>query len=157
MGGGSSKSTCDGPGFAVCLRTLISIEVDTKGSLTKPLDDVYRRILSDAVDADRRESDEIALTKQILAAVLTVGQPLSVASLGGLLGVPAWQVRAMLDRGQRGHVSKLGVIRLTAQRPEARCDCTSSWVRRYLIVIMANFMEKQQPIDLVLGYVMYQN
>ncbi|KAJ7503976.1 hypothetical protein B0H11DRAFT_1710483, partial [Mycena galericulata] len=82
----------------VRLRTLISIEVDTKGPLTKPLDDVYRRILSDAVDADRRESDEIALTKQILAAVLTVGQPLSVASLGGLLGVPAWQVRAMLDR-----------------------------------------------------------
>ncbi|KAJ7491537.1 hypothetical protein B0H11DRAFT_1718831, partial [Mycena galericulata] len=79
------------------LRTLISIKVDTKGPLTKPLDDVYRRILSGVVDTDRRESDEIALTKRILAAVVTVGHPVSVASLGGLLGVPAWQVRAMLD------------------------------------------------------------
>ncbi|KAJ6564870.1 peptidase C14 [Mycena vulgaris] len=78
------------------LQTLISIKVDTKGLLTKPLDNIYRHILSDAMD--RRESDEIALTKQILAAVLTVGQPVSVASLGGLLGVPAWRVRAMLDR-----------------------------------------------------------
>ncbi|KAJ7879347.1 WD40 repeat-like protein [Mycena leptocephala] len=80
------------------LQTLISIKVDPKGPLTKPLDDIYRRILSDAVDTDRRESDEIALTRQVLAAILTVGQPVSVASLGGLLGVPAWRVRAMLDR-----------------------------------------------------------
>ncbi|KAJ7869474.1 hypothetical protein B0H14DRAFT_2346075 [Mycena olivaceomarginata] len=80
------------------LQTLISIKVDSKGPLTKPLDDIYRSILSDAMDTDRLESDEIALTKQILAAVLTMGQPVSVASLGGLLGVPAWQVRARLDR-----------------------------------------------------------
>ncbi|KAJ7430063.1 hypothetical protein B0H11DRAFT_1839265, partial [Mycena galericulata] len=80
------------------LRTLISIKVDTKGPLTKPLDDLYRHILSDAVDMDRHESEEIALTKQILAAILTVGQPVSVATLSGLLGVPAWEVRAMLDR-----------------------------------------------------------
>ncbi|KAJ7934534.1 hypothetical protein B0H13DRAFT_2488367 [Mycena leptocephala] len=80
------------------LQTLLSIKVDTKGPLTKPLDNVYRRILSDAMDADRHDSDEITLTKRILAAVLTVGQPVSVASLGGLLGVPAWQVRAMLGR-----------------------------------------------------------
>ncbi|KAJ6528426.1 hypothetical protein B0H19DRAFT_1083372 [Mycena capillaripes] len=79
------------------LRTLISIKVDTEGSLTKPLDNIYRHILSNAMDMDRLKRDEIALTKQILAAVLTVGQPVSVASLGGLLGVPAWQVRARLD------------------------------------------------------------
>ncbi|KAJ7224877.1 hypothetical protein C8J57DRAFT_1148246, partial [Mycena rebaudengoi] len=80
------------------LQTLISLEVDTKGPLTKPLDDVYTCILLDAVDPDRRERHEIATTKQILAALLTVGQPVSVASLGGLLGVPARRVRAMLDR-----------------------------------------------------------
>ncbi|KAJ6562705.1 WD40-repeat-containing domain protein [Mycena vulgaris] len=80
------------------LRTLINMKVDTKGPLTKPLDDVYRHILSDAMDTDRRERDEIVLMKQILATVLTVSQPLSVASLGGLLEVPAQRVRAMLDR-----------------------------------------------------------
>ncbi|KAJ7307847.1 hypothetical protein DFH08DRAFT_641019, partial [Mycena albidolilacea] len=80
------------------LRALISMTIDTKGPLTKPLDDVYRHILSDAMDPDRRENSEIALTKQILAAVLTVSQPLSVASLGGLLAVPSQRVRAMLDR-----------------------------------------------------------
>ncbi|KAJ7455675.1 hypothetical protein B0H11DRAFT_1690366, partial [Mycena galericulata] len=80
------------------LRTLITIKVDTKGPLTKPLDDLYKHILSDAVDMDKHESEEIALTKQILAAILTVGQPVSVATLSGLLGVAAWEVRAMLDR-----------------------------------------------------------
>ncbi|KAJ7920234.1 peptidase C14, partial [Mycena leptocephala] len=80
------------------LQALISMNIDTEGPLTRPLDDVYRRILSGAMDPDRRESGEITLTKQILAAVLTVSQPLSVASLGGLLRVPARQVRAMLDR-----------------------------------------------------------
>ncbi|KAF8197182.1 quinon protein alcohol dehydrogenase-like superfamily [Mycena galopus ATCC 62051] len=80
------------------LRTLISMKVDRKGPLTKPLDEIYGRILRDAVDTDKRESDEIGLTKRILAAILTVGQPISVASLGGLLGVPVGQVRAMLDR-----------------------------------------------------------
>ncbi|KAJ6528417.1 WD40-repeat-containing domain protein, partial [Mycena capillaripes] len=80
------------------LQTLISIKVDTEGSLTKPLDDIYRHILSNAMDMDRLKSNEVALTKQILAAILTVGQPVSVASLGGLLRVPPWQVRARLDR-----------------------------------------------------------
>ncbi|KAF7341547.1 hypothetical protein MVEN_01892400 [Mycena venus] len=80
------------------LHTLINIKVDTNGPLTKPLDDVYRHILSEAMNMDRHESHEIALTKQILAAVLTVRKPLSVASLGGLLGVSTHQVRAMLDR-----------------------------------------------------------
>ncbi|KAF8137957.1 hypothetical protein K438DRAFT_1738280, partial [Mycena galopus ATCC 62051] len=80
------------------LQALISMNMDTKGPLTRPLDEVYRRILSEAMDPDRRESGEIVLTKQILAAVLTVSQPLSIASLGGLLGVPAQQVRAMLDQ-----------------------------------------------------------
>ncbi|KAJ7796377.1 hypothetical protein B0H14DRAFT_77998 [Mycena olivaceomarginata] len=55
------------------LRTLISMKVDRKGPLTKPLDDVYRHILSDAMDTDRIESDEIALTKRILSVILTVG------------------------------------------------------------------------------------
>ncbi|KAJ7928204.1 WD40-repeat-containing domain protein, partial [Mycena leptocephala] len=80
------------------LRTLIGIKVDAKGPLTKPLDNVYRHILSDAMGPDRRERGEIVLTKQILAAVLTVSQPLSVASLGGLLEVSAQRVRAMLDQ-----------------------------------------------------------
>ncbi|KAF7364754.1 hypothetical protein MVEN_00345300 [Mycena venus] len=78
------------------LQTLISLKVDTKGPLTKPLDDFYSHILWDSMDPDRRENQEIALTKQILAAVLTVRKPLSVATLGGLLGVPTWQVREML-------------------------------------------------------------
>ncbi|KAJ7301107.1 WD40-repeat-containing domain protein, partial [Mycena albidolilacea] len=82
----------------VRLQALLSIKVDTKGPLTKPLDDVYRHILSDAMDLNRFESDEIALTKQILAVILTVGQPVSVATLGGLVGVPAGRVQAMLDR-----------------------------------------------------------
>ncbi|KAJ7792034.1 hypothetical protein B0H14DRAFT_2319735, partial [Mycena olivaceomarginata] len=44
------------------------------------------------------DSDEIVLTKYILAVILTVGQPVSVATLCGLVGVPAGRVRAMLDR-----------------------------------------------------------
>ncbi|KAJ7060563.1 hypothetical protein C8F01DRAFT_988842, partial [Mycena amicta] len=80
------------------LQKLLSMKVETKGPLTRPLDKVYSHILSDAMDPERLESSEIALTKQILAAVLTVRQPLSVTSLSGLLGVPAQQVKAMLDR-----------------------------------------------------------
>ncbi|KAJ7824136.1 WD40-repeat-containing domain protein, partial [Mycena leptocephala] len=80
------------------LQTLISIKVDTKGPLTKPLDNIYTHILWDSMNPDRRESREIALTKRIIAAVLTVRKPLSVATLGGLLGEPAWQVREMLTR-----------------------------------------------------------
>ncbi|KAJ7440850.1 hypothetical protein B0H11DRAFT_2252667 [Mycena galericulata] len=80
------------------LQTLISSEVYTKGPLTKPLDDLYNHILLDAVNIHRDESKEISLTKQILGTILTMGQPVSVASLGGLLGVPAWQVRERLDR-----------------------------------------------------------
>ncbi|KAJ7619034.1 WD40-repeat-containing domain protein, partial [Mycena rosella] len=80
------------------LQALVSMKMDTKGPLTRPLDKVYSHILSEAMDQDRHESSEIALTKQILAAVLTVRQPLSVTSLSGLLGVPAQQVKAMLDR-----------------------------------------------------------
>ncbi|KAJ7429866.1 hypothetical protein B0H11DRAFT_1944084 [Mycena galericulata] len=57
------------------LQTLISIKVDTKGPLTKPLDDVYRHILRESMNPDRHESKEIALTKRILAAVLTVRKP----------------------------------------------------------------------------------
>ncbi|KAF7364761.1 hypothetical protein MVEN_00346000 [Mycena venus] len=80
------------------LQALISIKVDTKGPLTKPLDDIYSHILWDSMNPDRRENQEIALTKQILAAILTVRKPLSIAALGSLLKVDAWQVREMLAR-----------------------------------------------------------
>ncbi|KAJ7441363.1 quinon protein alcohol dehydrogenase-like superfamily [Mycena galericulata] len=80
------------------LQTLISSKVYTKGPLTKPLDDLYNHILLNAVNIHRDESKEISLTKQILGTILMVGQPVSVALLGGLLGVPAWQVRERLDR-----------------------------------------------------------
>jgi hypothetical protein len=35
----------------VCLQALLSIKVDTKRPLTKPLDDVYRHILSDGLES----------------------------------------------------------------------------------------------------------
>jgi WD40 repeat protein len=80
------------------LRALISIKVDTKGPLTGPLDNMYGHILWDALDPARHTRAEIVLTQQILATVLTVSKPLSVASIGGLLGVPAQRVRDMLGR-----------------------------------------------------------
>ncbi|KAF8133483.1 WD40-repeat-containing domain protein [Mycena galopus ATCC 62051] len=80
------------------LQNLISIALDTTGPLTKPLDSIYGHILSESMNPDTHESGEIALTKQILAAVLTVRTPLSVDTLGGVLKEPAWRVREMLDR-----------------------------------------------------------
>ncbi|KAJ6461661.1 hypothetical protein C8R45DRAFT_1178784, partial [Mycena sanguinolenta] len=80
------------------LHNLIRINIDTKGPLTKPLDNIYSYILAESMNPDRHESGEIVLTKQILSTVLTVRNPLSVATLGGLLQEPAWRVREMLDR-----------------------------------------------------------
>ncbi|KAF7367047.1 hypothetical protein MSAN_00963900 [Mycena sanguinolenta] len=80
------------------LQDLICIKVDTKGPLTKPLDDIYGHVLWESMKPDKHNNEEISLTKQILAAVLTLRNPLSVIALGGLLQVSAEQVREMLDQ-----------------------------------------------------------
>ncbi|KAF7364231.1 hypothetical protein MSAN_01082700 [Mycena sanguinolenta] len=78
------------------LQTLMNLQANT-GGLNKPLDDIYSHILRESMNPHRHNHHEIALTKQILGAVLTVRQPLSVATLSRLLGKSAWQVREMLD------------------------------------------------------------
>ncbi|KAF7367054.1 hypothetical protein MSAN_00964600 [Mycena sanguinolenta] len=80
------------------LQSLIKMRTDTRGPLTQPLDKIYGHILRESMNLEKHESHEITLTKQILAAVLTVRHPLSVATLGCLLAKSAWQVRETLDR-----------------------------------------------------------
>ncbi|KAF7367053.1 hypothetical protein MSAN_00964500 [Mycena sanguinolenta] len=80
------------------LQDLINMSVDSKGLLTTPLDNIYCHVLKESMKPDKHKPHEIDLTKQILAAVLTVWQPLSVATLSDLLTKSVWQVWGMLDR-----------------------------------------------------------
>ncbi|KZV76324.1 hypothetical protein PENSPDRAFT_747783 [Peniophora sp. CONT] len=66
--------------------------------LTQPLDAIYSLILSEAMDPDEYEPDEINLTRQTIATIVTVREPMTVESLGSLLGLPAIRLRASLNR-----------------------------------------------------------
>ncbi|KZV65025.1 hypothetical protein PENSPDRAFT_704841, partial [Peniophora sp. CONT] len=67
-------------------------------ALTRPLDDIYNLVLSEAMDTELYDTDEIELTEHILVAILTVKQLLSVSRLADLFGMPPNRIKASLDR-----------------------------------------------------------
>lgn len=80
------------------LKTLTGF-VGTPGkALTKNLDAIYTHILSKALDSGVCEDEERSVTKYILAAILTVREPLCLDNLGGLIGMPGQRIRSRLDR-----------------------------------------------------------
>jgi hypothetical protein len=79
------------------LRSLSGRVVEAGKPLTKRLDDIYTNVLREAFDASRFESTERDLSMQILAAILTIRQPLTVSSLASLLHIPSLQLRSMVN------------------------------------------------------------
>ncbi|KZV71958.1 hypothetical protein PENSPDRAFT_719761, partial [Peniophora sp. CONT] len=65
--------------------------------LTDPLDAMYRLILSEAVDPNTNEVEEITLTCRILAILVAICKPLTVASMSVLLSMSADRIRISLD------------------------------------------------------------
>ncbi|KZV63220.1 hypothetical protein PENSPDRAFT_758152 [Peniophora sp. CONT] len=65
--------------------------------LTQPLDNIYFLILSEAMDQDVYETEEIDSTRRMIAAIISVREPMTVNSLGRLLGMTASRLRASLN------------------------------------------------------------
>jgi len=66
-------------------------------TLLTPLDRMYDLILEDAATMDETASDGMAMTLQLLAALLSARMTLSVAALADLLDLPTDNVRAVLS------------------------------------------------------------
>jgi hypothetical protein len=80
------------------LLSLSGREVEAGKPLTKYLDDIYTRVLDEAMHPLKREPAECSLSKRILLAILTLKQPLTVSSLAALLHILPRQIRSMLGR-----------------------------------------------------------
>jgi hypothetical protein len=81
------------------LETLTKLTVDDDGELFYgPLDTIYNHVLSAALDPKRCRKDEISRTKQILAAVLVVREPLRLSDLAKLIRVAPHNIRVNLER-----------------------------------------------------------
>ncbi|KZV75910.1 hypothetical protein PENSPDRAFT_15420, partial [Peniophora sp. CONT] len=70
------------------------------GRMTQTLDGIYNLVLREAMDTRKRERDEIDLTLHTMAAILTSCEPLSLKSLGSLLGVLQGNVKGSLSQLQ---------------------------------------------------------
>jgi hypothetical protein len=79
------------------LRSLSGRVIEAGRPLTKRLDDIYTTVLLGALDPSKRESTERDLAKRILAAILTVRNPLTLSSLATLLYIPSRRLRSMLN------------------------------------------------------------
>ncbi|KAL0955436.1 hypothetical protein HGRIS_001680 [Hohenbuehelia grisea] len=66
--------------------------------LTGSIDDMYKFILADAFDPEKRDADEIALTRRAIATILTVYEPLLLSTIASLLYEPVERIRSCLDR-----------------------------------------------------------
>lgn len=66
--------------------------------MTKPLDEIYDLILSEAMDPDEYDEDEIDLVRRMIAIIVTIREALSIISLGELLGMEAHRSRSSLNR-----------------------------------------------------------
>ncbi|VDB88566.1 unnamed protein product [Peniophora sp. CBMAI 1063] len=66
--------------------------------MTRSLDDMYKLILSDAMNTDEYEADEIDLTCRMISVIVSLHEPLTVIAFARLLGVSATCIRGSLDR-----------------------------------------------------------
>ncbi|KZV72762.1 hypothetical protein PENSPDRAFT_683492 [Peniophora sp. CONT] len=65
---------------------------------TQPLDAIYNLVLSEAMDTDECDAEEIDLTRRIIAIIVTIYEPVTVETLGTLLGIPTFRLRESLHR-----------------------------------------------------------
>ncbi|KAI0033900.1 WD40-repeat-containing domain protein, partial [Vararia minispora EC-137] len=80
------------------LQTLTDIPIRAGQPFHKALDDLYSRVLEEAMDPVQLEIDEINSTRRILAAIMAAREPLTVSSLSALLDIPAEELRSTVDR-----------------------------------------------------------
>ncbi|EMD36334.1 hypothetical protein CERSUDRAFT_95666 [Gelatoporia subvermispora B] len=66
--------------------------------LTEPLDEMYSLVIDRAMNPKLRTNKEILQTKQVVAILLALREPLSLSSLGALIGTAPQDVRVMLSR-----------------------------------------------------------
>ncbi|VDC03575.1 unnamed protein product [Peniophora sp. CBMAI 1063] len=67
-------------------------------TMYQPLDDIYTLILEEALDPTEYEQEEIDLSCQIIATVVTYREPMTMDGLGSLLKIPPSHLRASLNR-----------------------------------------------------------
>jgi len=65
---------------------------------TKPLDQIYELVITEASQSDQVDADELEEMKQVLACVLTARASLSVQALADLIGSSSNTVRGSLER-----------------------------------------------------------
>ncbi|EMD36498.1 hypothetical protein CERSUDRAFT_138171 [Gelatoporia subvermispora B] len=80
------------------LLSMGEFDVVPERPLTKPLDDMYSLVLTNALDQDSHTQGEIQTTKQLLAIILVLRESLTVTALGELIGMPTEDIRSMLER-----------------------------------------------------------
>ncbi|EMD32072.1 hypothetical protein CERSUDRAFT_99771 [Gelatoporia subvermispora B] len=68
-----------------------------EGSLTGPLDSMYSLIINNALDPRERTMAEISRTKELLAIILAIREPLSISVLSSLLKKQARAIRILLE------------------------------------------------------------
>lgn len=66
--------------------------------LTEPLDEMYGKVLTSALDSKLRTQDEIKTTRRLLAIILMLRESLSVKALSELIGISTQDIRTMLER-----------------------------------------------------------
>ncbi|EMD30672.1 hypothetical protein CERSUDRAFT_145846, partial [Gelatoporia subvermispora B] len=79
------------------LLSVTEFDVVPERPLTKPLDDMYSLVLTNALDQDLHTQDEIQRTKQLLAIILVLRESLTVTALGELIGMSTQDIRSMLE------------------------------------------------------------
>ncbi|EMD30703.1 hypothetical protein CERSUDRAFT_120339 [Gelatoporia subvermispora B] len=80
------------------LRSMAEVDAAPERPLTKPLDDMYSLVLTNALDPDSHRHDEIHTTKQLLAIILVLRESLTVTALAELIGMSTQDIRSMLER-----------------------------------------------------------
>jgi len=84
------------------------------------LDTMYEFVLTQASNASRVEPEELEVTRQVLACILTARMPLSVAALADLLGSQPIELRESLRR-----ITAVVHVPLQSDQPELRTLHTS--------------------------------
>ncbi|KAL0952785.1 hypothetical protein HGRIS_007010 [Hohenbuehelia grisea] len=79
------------------LQTLTTPIITIGEPLTGDLDQMYRLVLSEALDTKKRNTDEIARTKRVIWAILAAREQLSVTTIAKLLRITAASVRWSLE------------------------------------------------------------
>ncbi|KZV60176.1 hypothetical protein PENSPDRAFT_363435, partial [Peniophora sp. CONT] len=67
-------------------------------AMTQPLDTIYDLILKEAMDPRDYDDDEIERTRRMIAIIICIREPVTVAALAELLQVPSHRIRQSLDR-----------------------------------------------------------